>query len=859
MSTGLKVSLTLLCWAGLLCAAVEAQTPPPAPEKSSKNDLMIQVVSNPDTPLGLRQANAQALLQDPQAHSALIELFQAEPDNENIVTRIIICQAIAALNDESVIDQLARVVPKNFIEPLFQALLSSHAELSSWAAQALVKCHDGVSERLAGLVVDTSETPAHRLAGIIALKLIINRQSVLTLAGLLNDNDAEVRGRAAAALSEMLYMPDPLDDEHFLNSILPQLRKMNEPAFLLWLMGRQRTRLRDINLRQHQDQQETALWRERFFQAQTEKFNLLVSPDEKLKFLKGYLVDQQEDLLRIWALERINEWCKTASVRVGPVAQQLVELLPRFIVDNQPQVRRLTATALAQLDYKIVHPAAKALLEQLKKETDPAVQAALLSTLGTLESVPALDQALKLLAENPVRQVDIVAQEAARSVGKICGAQAKIISTEQIEQVAACLAQSYPHRPNSAGLRGEWLQAMKRIAEQEKFRPQAGKYFEKILIQALDDPDPSVCSPAVYALSELLDRDVLPLLLTEPRNLLDNKDNEENTARFATVRFAVVTAVEKFGGAEYLAPLRRQLGQETDPDVVQRIQGAFLKILESLGLDEVHQWALQLQTVGDKEELLRVEVIRILWDKITKSKTAGAVVKLDYEKFALSRQAEIAEQKNLPLQAVKWYQKLLALKVPEEHKDNYREKIISLSLANDSKEILQVAQVAMVEVIKRRPTVLTRIAHTCDALSLSDDKQLLRRAEIIAALIIPLPSQTLPSSEIARSWQRRANETALALIDRQEKLLSETGKENPEAIKMLARLDSRLTSYPSFEVPVQKRQEALEKLRSIIQSVPEKADSKPDTERMPKADDKEQKKSSKSPGADAGAKSSTRP
>ena len=850
MSTGLKVSLALLCWAGLLCAAVEAQTPPPAPEKPSKNDLMIQVVSNPDTPLELRQANAQALLQDPQAHSALIELFQTGADNEDITTKIIICQAIVALNDESVIDQPVRAVPKSFIEPLFQALLSSHAELSSWAAQALVKCHDGVPERLAGLVADTSETPAHRLAGISALELITNCQAVLTLAGLLNDNNAKVRGRAAAALSDMLYLPDPLNDKHFLNSILPQLRKMNESAFLLWLMGRQKARLRDINLRQQQDQQETALWRERFFQAQTEKFNLLISPDEKLKFLKGYLVDQQEDMLRIWALERINEWCKTASVRVGPIAQQLVELLPQFIVDNQPQVRRLTATALAQLDYKIVHPTAEALLEQLKKETDPAVQAALLSALGTLESVPALDQALKLLTEDPIKPIDdIVAQEAVRSVGKICGAQAKIISTEQIEQVAASLAQSYPHRPDSAGLCSEWLQAMKRIAEQEKFHPQAGKYFKKILIQALDDPDPGVCSPAVYALSELLGRNVLPLLLTEPRNLLDNKDNEENTARFVTVRFAVVTAVEKFGDAEYLTPLQRQLGQETDPDVVQRIQGAFLKILESLSLDEVHQWALQLQTGGDKEELLRVEAIRILWDKITKSKTAGAVVKLDYEKFALSRQAEIAEQKNLPLQAVKWYQKLLALKVPEEHKDNYREKIISLSLTNNSKEILQAAQVAMAEVIKRRPTVLTRIAHTCDALSISDDKQLLRRAEIIAALIIPLPPQTLPSSEIARSWQKRANDTALALIEQQKKLLSETGKENPEAIKMLARLDSRLTSYPLFEASVQKRQAALEKLRLIIQSVPEKADSKQDTEQMPKADDKEQKKSSKSPNA----------
>lgn len=839
----MKMPLALLCWVGLLCAAVEAKTPPPTVEKPSKNDLMIQVVRNPDTPLELRRANAQALLQDPQAHSDLIKIFQTESDNEDVTARIIICQAIAALNNEPVIDQSVRAVPMSFIEPLFQSLLSGHAELSSWAAQGLVKCHNGVSERLASLVSDTLKTPAHRLAGISALELIIDRRAVLTLAKLLKDGDARIRSRAAAALSNMLYLPEPLNNEQFLDSTLPQLRKMNEPAFLLWLMSRQKARLRDVNLRQQLDKQEAEHWRERFFQAQTEKFNLLISPDEKLKFLKGYLVDQQEGLLRIWALERINDWCETASVRVGPIARQLVELLPRFIVDNQPQVRRLTALALAQLDYEIVHPTSEALLEQLKKETEPAVQAALLSTLGTLESVPALWQALKLLAEDPAKQVDAVVQEAVRSVGKICGAQAGVISAEQIEQITACLAQSYPIRDNSAGLRSEWVQAMKRIAEQEKFRPQASKHFKEILIQSLDDPDPSICSPAVYALSELLSREVLPLLLTEPRNLLDNKDSKENTVRFATVRFAVIAAVEKFGGAEYLTPLRRRLDQETDPDVVHRIQAAFLTILESLGLDEIHQWALQLQTAGDKEELLSEEVVRLLWDKITKAKTAGATIEPVYEKFALSRQAEIAEQKNLPLQAVKWYQKLLALKVPEEYKDNYREKIVSLAITNDSKEILQAAQVAMAEVIKRRPTVLTRIARACDALNLGDDKQLLRRAEIIAALIVPLPSKALPSPEVAQGWQRRATETALALIEQQKKLLIETdGNENPEAIKILARLDARLTGYPSFAAPVEKRREALEKLLSIIQSEPEKADSGSDARQKPKTNNNEQKK-----------------
>jgi len=238
-------------------------------------------------------------------------------------------------------------------------------------------------------------------------------------------------------------------------------------------------------------------------------------------------------------------------------------------------------------------------------------------------------------------------------------------------------------------------------------------------------------------------------------------------------------------------------------------------------------------------------VVRILWDKITKAKAAGTVVELKYEKFTLSRQAEIAEQKNLPLQTVKWYQKLLALKVPEEYKDNYREKIIDLAVANDSKEILQAAQATMVEVIKRRPTVLIRIARACDALNLSDDKQLLRRAEIIAALIIPLPSQTLPSSDIARGWQKRATETALALIEQQKKLLIETGKENTEAIKILARLDVRLTGYPSFDAPVEKRREALEKLRSIIKSAPEKSDSGSDTKLTPKTNNNEQKKPAK--------------
>jgi len=427
-----------------------------APEKPSKIDAMIQVVKNPDTPAQLRLANAQALLQDPQAHPTLIAVLQAPSDNGQAHAQIIICRAIAGLNvDPLSVNRPVPVVPTTFIEPLFKILLADNPPLSMAAAHALVKCHDGVAKRLAQLVSDRARTAAQRLAGISALELIPGRQSVLTLADLLNDQDRLVRERAAAALAEMLYLVQPLDIQRFLETILPQLRRMDEPAFLHWLLERYKNRLRDVDRQFQENRQKKELWRERYLKAQTEKFNLIAGPDEKIKFLKDFLVNNQEELLRNWALERIMDWSKTTSVSTGPLAKQLVELLGPLIADPQPKIRQLTALALARLEFKVAQTTAPALLEQLKKETDPEARAALLSALGTFEATEALTPALAFLNQDPNSQPVQVFQEAVRAIGKICSAKAKTLAPEQIEQITMQLAQTFPPHQDNLELRSE--------------------------------------------------------------------------------------------------------------------------------------------------------------------------------------------------------------------------------------------------------------------------------------------------------------------------------------------------------------------------------------------------------------------
>jgi len=771
-------------------------------EGTSIIDVMIKVVLSDTTEQQLRLANAQALLGNPQAHQALIDVLE---NSENTSAKMIICRAIATRKEDFLNGQA--MIPATFIEPLFKALKSDDIKLSSWASAALARCHDGVTDRLAQMAGDPNEVITHRLAAIATLELMPSLNAVLNLAKLVSDPQPQVSQRCMEALGKVLYLPSPLNLDDFNQQILPKLAITDEESFLRWQLQRSREQQLDARGKIKQQQQKIELWQKRYFDALTKEIGRITEPQKKLEFLYGYL-DQQENELRIWAMTQIEEWSNTATATQDPIAKSLVEKLQKLIPDPNSEIRRLTAVTLERMGEK-AQAAALDLLVQLKKESNPQAQAALLAALGTFEFAPARQDLLALLGAD---QMEVVAA-AVRALGKISGAENSELSAQQVEEIAVNLAQCYGKWPKSVIIRREMILAMKKISSRSAYRQIAQTHFGDILKNALNDEEPTVRSQAISTLKELHGKDTLALLINSSKNLLEDGD--------PSVRFAVIDVINSYGGEENLAQLRACLAKEDVGYVVDALQESFKKILSTLPMSQVRQWCYDLQNAGGKESDLQKLALACLADKITQAKSAGQKVPPEYEKLLYSEQARIDERENQPLLAARSLQRILALEISLDDKLVYRKKILSLALPSDDDELLQIATLVIQDLAQEAPNLeesLKTIGQSYDALNTQDEKQLLRMAKIIAALIMPhLPKFSAPQQA---EWDQRRRQIALELIGRQEKLLAaENGKEDPQVIQLLAELDNRLKNYP-LTAPLQQRQQALQQFRALLQEQP---------------------------------------
>ncbi|MCP4708325.1 MAG: HEAT repeat domain-containing protein, partial [Planctomycetes bacterium] len=175
---------------------------------------------------------AQALIQTPKAYPALIGILN---QNNHLSTKIIICQVIAEGPSQiRPFDSTEKFSPE-FIDALFKSLLSENTELSQNAASALARCHNGIPQKLADIALDQNQSIQHRLAAIAALELIYGKKPVETLAQIYHQQEnPELKLRAAQALAHLLYMPHPTDLENFQSPDMDAILKIDNSNFLLW-------------------------------------------------------------------------------------------------------------------------------------------------------------------------------------------------------------------------------------------------------------------------------------------------------------------------------------------------------------------------------------------------------------------------------------------------------------------------------------------------------------------------------------------------------------------------------------------------------------------------------------------------
>jgi len=764
--------LALFCWIQPLWSQPQTSTDVPAEAVTPTIQALLDGLMSDQAEASVRLNQARALLSDSQAHPKLIEILNK---NNNTTAKIFICRAIASRSGEILPLNGSQVLPESFIDPLFKTLFSENTELSSWSAQAIASCQSHpVVERLRLLVADETQSLTYRLAGISALELMTGKEPVLALGALLNDKDPQIQNQAALSLASILGASKPVTAEQFTNQYQPQIQKMDDTSYLRWQLVLKQKQL--LKMQQTLQASDTEIKNLRKWQQQAilADFNRLTDSPAKLELLKKYLTDQPDESLRISALLCANTWCKAANMQSDPIVQPLLELLTGFIVDANPKVRELTATALGLLAENAILTA-PALLIQLTKEESPQTQAAMLETLGIFSHVPAAEQALKLL-DSP--EPDVVVQ-AARMLGKLCAAQSPPLQEGMVLQITQALAGSY-QKPNvTVKVRQSLVEAMRKISSQEKYKKSASQYFNDLLHQTLQDKEPALRSSAVYAIANLLGPQSLAILI-EQNKLLDDSD--------AAVRFAVIEAIRNYGGKELLPVLIQQLTKETNTSAMDTIQDAFLHILDNSKPEEYYQWIIDLQNANEKIQPLHERLILVMLEKIRQLKNnEGQTVDPKYEMEALSQLIRIYVRKGQYDTLIQTYTAMLALD---------------------------------------QAAGLAHLMQTYEQLDLNDDVQLMGAGTLLAGVIVPI--QQFPSPESKSQWDQRRLQVALRLIESQEKLLSlETGKENPQAIKLLSQLHKQLKDYPALDAPINQRRAKLQEFRTLLVPVPVSSDFRP--------------------------------
>jgi HEAT repeat protein len=794
-------------WVVLTATIALGQAPavPDRPEPS-KNDAMIQVLLSESTEPALRENHARSLLRDSQSFDALSEVLTGEG---HLTAKIILCKTIAERIEPFSAGESHPDIATRFIDPLFVCVFSDNPELATWASRAIARCRDGVPHRLAAITSDPAQGVQKRLAAIDTLKLIPEKTVASALAPLLDDADPVIKQRAAEAMASILGLNPPPSVEELKILYLNSICDMDDAQYLRRQLTLYQKWLSDVHGRLDQQKDLTALWRQKYLEMITVEFDRLSGDQEKLEFLTRQMSKESAPGLKIWAAQKIADWASAASVQTGPVAEPLVQLLVQHIHDNDDRVRLAAAIALLKLIDK-AQSAATDLMNQLKNESVPKNQAALLDVLSMFDGQAALaEQALNLL-DSPHA---VVVAPAARALKNIVSSTTASLTDEQIGLITKKLVQVFAKWPDSLEIRQELILAMRPIAAKEKYQVLAGELFDTILQDTLGSQDENLRSVAVRTLAELYRHQVLPTLLEE-KKLLDDPS--------PAVRFAVLDAIRDYGDASHLTVIEQRLLQEQNPDVAKAARDVFLKILTAMPLADIRRWADNLEKSQNEPMIeLHDQIVQALWDAI--AKLPPEEVPPDQKRYALEKLARIATRDRQWADAIKWHQMLLELEATAEQKDAWRIALIEAALNYDGQQkMFDVAGESLVS-LAGRPAfgpAIEAIGLICDSLDPSDPGQLLHEAQVLTQVIAPITAK-LPASSVA-TWRNRCVQTAQHMVENQLDLLAQTGAENPLAVQLLPKLDSRLAEFPAQQTPEIKKQ-TLEKYRSLLAAPPTEA------------------------------------
>ncbi len=764
----------------------------------SAEEVMAKVLLDQNAAYDVKLANAKVLLASNAGCEKLVIILNGQ---NHIEAKKLICEVLSKASPEGLF-VTNRGIPDIFLEPLFKCLYSGDAQLSGKAALALADCFSQKSlARLAGTAVSDQAKLEHRLAAISAIENISGREALLNLAELLKDELPEIKDRAAQAICQRLMIDkEDFDPDYFTAVELPNIRWMSDVEYLMFQTRNLSRKNKHLAFEEKTLQEQMLFWQQKYLRSETDRFNSL-TPDNKLVMLKEKLNTSQEQAVRQWAARQLVTWSNTANAREGEVAREMIKLLGELITDDQEYIRVAVAEVLSVFGNKAgTEPLIQQLLKHLESEQSPKCLRAVLNTLGQLQYTPAFEQCIKVWESC---KDDDVAAAAISAAGKI---SAKIPAEEsaRIRLLVDSITANFSNTADSPVLRIAVFQAIKKIIEDEKWQNLAAEPFGRLIADGLADKLADVRSLAVYSQIALL-KEQAPARLIDA-GLLDDPE--------APVRFAVIEAVDKFGSAKYLDILKNRLKDEQSPDVKVRLQEAMVHILNSMQVDDVFNWIVNLQNGSEAIRILKLQAVAILSEKASTLKSQTGSIDPKYEIAILEFSIADYLRKQQYEQAAQAMVDLLNIKIDDAKRVEVCDMIFNLIFDNNidparRAKSLDILQVAVTANIRAYDSLLSGFQEKYLAAASETIENVLFRARVLKQLIFSSANAN-NGTEVylpADFWVRQGTELSDIII---EKVIAGELSLDQETAAILKAIDIRLADMPSEPQP---RLEFLKKLK----------------------------------------------
>lgn len=481
------------------------------------------------------------------------------------------------------------------IDPLF-ALLGQSRQMVEAATDAL-RNYQGSPEVLSRLLREANSLQQRevvRVSVIHAAGAFFEKRSAESLMGLLTrpDEAPAIRAAASDALGMIAGRTDLGQDVAGWTAWWQQMQGLDEGQWRSRALASAAGRLARLQAQYQQLSAETGATLQESYRS---------APDsQKVEIMLRMLRSGQPTIRATGALTMAQEQSEGRSV-----AQPARDALREMIGDSDARVRYEAIRALATSNDSGV---LDALLEQLTRETQPPVQAAIASALEPMRDVRAVPGLLKLLERG-----EPTSAEAAADALKVVAEKLRKDEPSLARQVAGVLERIYVSGTATDSVRDAVLQAMVPLRD-----PDLLDIFLKLLTGEQTD---ATRRTALRGLGGLGDRNTADSIVS----WLDAPDDG--------VRLEAVEALGKTGGFEYSEVLYRRINPaiETNAQVRQRAWAVLTSLLPSAPVDQLQFWADRFRD----DPTRRLTVLEALRDRLIKDR--------DDEGLAIKRQ-EIGEE-----------------------------------------------------------------------------------------------------------------------------------------------------------------------------------------------------------------------